>query len=115
MYFNDMIFSKGDGRASVLTVLHKLTNNQSLDDLYLEKQKVELQTKISWTRTKWAAKSCDNCHIVEFQDIFCNQTICDLYDKKNNVAHYCDAWHLNKYGAAKIIQRLFNFLNKLFI
>lgn len=104
-----------DRRASALNIFHKLSKNQSLDDLYIDKTKVDLQTKISWTRMKRAAQDCGNCFFLEFQHLYCTAIKCDYYDKKNNLAYYCDAWHLNSYGASKIVPSLTDFLNKLSI
>lgn len=106
-----LIFSN----ASALSVMHRLQNNQPLENLYVEKQIADSQTKIPWTRIKWAAESCINCHTVEFHDLYCNTTVCDFYEKKTNISYYCDAAHVNNYGASKIFPLLSSFLNKLSI
>uniref|UniRef100_A0AC34RKA9 SGNH domain-containing protein n=1 Tax=Panagrolaimus sp. JU765 TaxID=591449 RepID=A0AC34RKA9_9BILA len=112
---NFVIEPLNDFRASALNVMQKLTKNESIADLFVEKAKADLQIAIPWTRITWAAERCNNFHLLDFEDLYCNDTICDFYDRTNNVSLYCDPWHLNVYGTLRIIPRLTSFLNTLLI
>uniref|UniRef100_A0AC34R986 SGNH domain-containing protein n=1 Tax=Panagrolaimus sp. JU765 TaxID=591449 RepID=A0AC34R986_9BILA len=95
-----------DGEEAAKNLAYKLAKKLPLGNGTKPRNMVEKQVIPAWSKLKHAAKSCQNCRTIEILDLFCNATECQLFDKQNNYAYFCDGSHFTEHAASKMINLL---------
>lgn len=111
---------------NVATVIaRRLTQGQSIEDLYLPNQVPlhsllvgcnecevmcprvqEVSQRLHKSRVRFSSIHCTNCTFVPVQELFCDESRCNLYDPATMFSYYCDGHHLSEYGARKVTPML---------
>ena len=92
---------------------HVLATNQHLPRSTMKKKDTEESLINAWSRMKEASNHCPNCYTMETEGIYCDQKTCEAYDRKNNLAYFCDAYHFTEYATMKILPALRGKLNEV--